>query len=282
MTGFGKDPTNPFYNNIIRQPDVQRQPAAAALRVQPGPAVPRPQQHPPDGIRGCRATTTRSTTGRRGDRRRRRLNFYAYFSAYGNGNYDPNDVNFAEADGRLSGPIGLKYTVEFPDFRQHRYASRSRSRPRPIPYTSTLTTPDHAGRSRTRSRRRSRSSPRGSTGSTASAASTSQSASIAATFPLPLDPNNTYAGIAARARDNDPTIRQRVRQPDQFQVRWLSRDQRPARHALMAGDAGDTPPPSDRASGSTVHRARKASGSRSDGIRQRRGRFRSRSDRGLS
>ena len=26
------------------------------------------------------------------------VNFYAYFSAYGSGNYDPNDVNFVETD----------------------------------------------------------------------------------------------------------------------------------------------------------------------------------------
>ena len=52
MTGFGKDPVNPVHEQpglrraIQRQlePDVQRQPAAAGIRVQCGPVVPRPQQ----------------------------------------------------------------------------------------------------------------------------------------------------------------------------------------------------------------------------------------------
>ena len=35
------------------------------------------------------------------------INFYAYFSAYGNGGYDPNDVNFTETDAYGNGPIGL-------------------------------------------------------------------------------------------------------------------------------------------------------------------------------
>jgi prepilin-type N-terminal cleavage/methylation domain-containing protein len=55
------------------------------------------------------------------------LNFYAYFSAYGNGLYDPNDVNFPfELDETASGPIGLDFA--------NGVVSGS-----PNPYTSTLT-----------------------------------------------------------------------------------------------------------------------------------------------
>ena len=41
--------------------------------------------------------------------------YYAYFSAYGNGSYDPNDVNFPnEADDQGTSPITLQFSVAFP------------------------------------------------------------------------------------------------------------------------------------------------------------------------
>ena len=109
MTGFGKDPVNPFTNSVDRQRPMysaNRQPPC--IRVQRRPALPRSQQpgeshwesergHRP-GIPGYYDTlgnsppTAASTT----------LNFYVYFSGYGNGVYDANDVNFlTEADGNL-------------------------------------------------------------------------------------------------------------------------------------------------------------------------------------
>ncbi len=43
------------------------------------------------------------------------INFYAYFSAYGNGNYDPNDVNFFEADAEPHGADRAAVLRELPD-----------------------------------------------------------------------------------------------------------------------------------------------------------------------
>jgi general secretion pathway protein G len=59
------------------------------------------------------------------------INFYAYFSAYGNGNYDANDVNFSfESDPSGNAPIALTF--------QH--GSATYLSPSPNPYTSTLST----------------------------------------------------------------------------------------------------------------------------------------------
>ena len=65
------------------------------------------------------------------------INFYAYFSSYGNGGYDPNDVNFNESDQFNNANIGLTYHVTFP-VPGATYANSSSS-PAPNPYTSALT-----------------------------------------------------------------------------------------------------------------------------------------------
>jgi prepilin-type N-terminal cleavage/methylation domain-containing protein len=58
------------------------------------------------------------------------LNFYAYFSAYGTGIYDPNDVNFpSEPDGNQVAPIALKF----------QYGTTSFSSASPNPYSTSLT-----------------------------------------------------------------------------------------------------------------------------------------------
>ena len=58
------------------------------------------------------------------------INFYAYFSAYGNGGYDPNDMNFPELDVNATGPrAGLPSRFRF------RGPTGSVS-PAPNPYTS--------------------------------------------------------------------------------------------------------------------------------------------------
>jgi len=157
MTGFSKDPTNPFYNNIIGSPmyTANRQPpyfefASSRLYVDPSnqtnsagtgplgytlnPGIPGyydtvgtgpPQVSSPIGPMPALSPPT---------------NFYAYFSANGSGNYDPNDVNFAEEDAlsNSSVPIGLNYTVGFSTFGSTTtpYVSES---PSPNPYTSTVT-----------------------------------------------------------------------------------------------------------------------------------------------
>ncbi len=161
MTGFGKDPTNPFTNSISNDPlnpgnpspaySGNRQPplfefAANRLVVDAanpyagipyagiqkyilpqipgyldslGNAPPQANSNPPPP----------SSTP---------INFYAYFSAYGNGGYDPNDVNFISEnyDPTSNTSPELGYNVNFP-VTGATYALS----PAPNPYTSTVTVP---------------------------------------------------------------------------------------------------------------------------------------------
>ena len=95
MTGFGKDPTNPFTNSITGNLgySANRQApffefVANRLVLDPADSSGIPGYLDSLGNAPPQATSNPlapSTTP---------INFYAYFSAYGNGGYDPNDVNF--------------------------------------------------------------------------------------------------------------------------------------------------------------------------------------------
>ena len=135
MSGFGKDPTNPFSNNI-----------ASDTRVTP--AAPNPMYNPnrqpplfefnggrlfldPNGLSGIPgyydSLGNDPPTGSSGTN----INFYAYFNAYGNGAYDANDVNFSfESDPGGNSPIVLAF--------QHGGATYLS--PSPNPYTTSLST----------------------------------------------------------------------------------------------------------------------------------------------
>ncbi len=138
MTGFGKDPTNPFSNNIANGPNYQNNPnpmysnnrqapffefAGSRLWLDP---------HGTSGMPGYLDSLGNATpTGNPGDP----INFYAYFSSYGNGGYDPNDVNFfTELDVNHSS-AKLIYHVAFPTGANGCYS------PAPNPYTSTTSAP---------------------------------------------------------------------------------------------------------------------------------------------
>jgi general secretion pathway protein G len=148
LTGFGKDPTNPFSNSIVGNamynPNRQ-QPFfdfnAGRLFLDPNGLSGIPGYYDslgtaPPPVAGGAPTA---------------LNYYAYFSAYGSGAYDPNDVNFwypapgsgqpatYEVDANLSGPIGLMYLVGFPTFGTT--VPFSAHSPSPNPYTTTTTAP---------------------------------------------------------------------------------------------------------------------------------------------
>jgi general secretion pathway protein G len=143
MSGFGKDPTNPFsnsltgssmysanrtaplfeFNNGRLNPDTSgRYANLSALNIQALSGIPGyldslgnppPDFGPSDPI-----------------------NFYAYFSAYGNNGYDPNDVSFASELDTNSQLTGLYYKVGFPVPNSLGCYSFA-----PNPYTSTLTIP---------------------------------------------------------------------------------------------------------------------------------------------
>ena len=133
MTGFGKDPTNPFTNSIVGNTgySANRQPPffefnASRLAVDlTNPTLP--------GIPGY-LDSLGNTLGNG------MTNFYAYFSAYGNGGYDPNDVNFSEYDNEIPPQlIGLTFHVAFPV--PGASFANSASSPAPNPYTTAVTAP---------------------------------------------------------------------------------------------------------------------------------------------
>jgi prepilin-type N-terminal cleavage/methylation domain-containing protein len=130
MTGFAKNPVNPFAN-----------PAAASSRQQPifefNPG--RLFADPTDVGSKTLGTVASLIPGYydslssvpppTGGTAPLTLNFYAYFSGYGTGIYDPNDVNFpSEQDDNGVAPIGLTFT----------YGTTSFASPSPNPYSSTL------------------------------------------------------------------------------------------------------------------------------------------------
>jgi prepilin-type N-terminal cleavage/methylation domain-containing protein len=131
MTGFGKDPVNPFSNSLPASPmySGNRQPPlfefdASRLALDPQGS---------SGIPGY-LDSLGNTTGPGSST----INFYAYFSSYGSGGYDPNDVNFpVEADSNGVRPLLLRFRVGFP------LAGAGPTvgciSPAPNPYTSSVT-----------------------------------------------------------------------------------------------------------------------------------------------
>lgn len=132
LTGFGKDPSNPFTNSVVGNSNYSgnRQPpmyefAASRLALDPNSTSGMPAYL--DAL-GNGSPTVGGTA-----------NFLVYFSAYGNGGYDPNDVNIPETDSNGAGPITLTFRVAFPVVNATN--NRLAISPSPNPYTSTLTVP---------------------------------------------------------------------------------------------------------------------------------------------
>jgi general secretion pathway protein G len=149
MTGFDKNPANPFTNSIVN--------------ATPYPlSMYGPNRNPPlFEFRGERLVDTNSNTlGSTGGgatglpyipRYFDSLNTskpYAYFSAYGNNAYDPNDVDYVEADptGTVT-TIARAFQVNFPvqsDAMNSAYTTAGIHicySPAPNPYTSSLAAP---------------------------------------------------------------------------------------------------------------------------------------------
>ena len=114
MSGFGKDPTNPFSNNIFSDPRAPFNGSANSmysgnrqaplfefannrlaldpngLSGIPGYVDSLGNPAPPQPLLVGAGQLTPQVPAQN--------NFYVYFSAYGNGGYDPNDANFVEYD----------------------------------------------------------------------------------------------------------------------------------------------------------------------------------------
>ncbi len=209
MTGFGQDPTNPFTNSINGSPMYNANRRTPLFSFNPGrlfldpsnlsngngtmsPGIPGYY----DSINNGPPTTI---TGQGP------VGFYAYFSAYGNGNYDPNDVNFLEVDNNLSGPIELLYTVHFPTVGGAAGSLYLATSPSPNPYTSTLTAGTTSG---TVSYQQPQTFQIVSSGSDGLYGVGGQylSSSQSAAVPMPVDTNHTKntsdGGIRSRENDN--------------------------------------------------------------------------------
>lgn len=121
MSGFGKNPANPFTNAT-----------AATTRNSPffefrGERL---QDDDGDGIPGYVDTLGTGPDAR----------YYAYFSSYGSNGYDPNDVNFGEQDngGTL---IGRAFRVNFGVPAPYNSTQNVVLSPAPNPYTSSNPVP---------------------------------------------------------------------------------------------------------------------------------------------
>ena len=138
LNGFDKNPVNPFTNNILGNAmySANRQPPL--FEFNPGRLFLDPNTQVSGVLPGVpayydslgNATPVAGTTPSQ-------LNFYAYFSSYGNGGYDPNDVNIPEADSLSNGPIGLSFSTLFPVLTTKAVTICDSYAPNP--YTSTLT-----------------------------------------------------------------------------------------------------------------------------------------------
>ena len=157
MTGFGKDPKNPFTNSITTSLDYSANRQAplftfvgSRLAVDPlNPYASNGTYTSPFGLilpnipgyvdsLGNASVSGQGVLNTGGGT----INYFAYFSAYGNGNYDPNDVNFVEVDDQLNGPIGMVFQVSFPiNAPAFTTVPNTASSLVPNPYTSSVTVP---------------------------------------------------------------------------------------------------------------------------------------------
>jgi len=143
VSGFSKDPTNPFTSLTSTYGTNRSAPmyefASSRLFADPNDTY-------ASGVPGYYDTLGSGPPAAGGSSG---LNFFAYFSAYGNGNYDPNDVNVPENDVNNNGPIGLSTQVNFPTSATSTTASGATiylsESAAPNPYTSTLTVATGSG-----------------------------------------------------------------------------------------------------------------------------------------
>ena len=131
MSGFGKNPVNPFMNLAAAS---SRQPPLfefnpGRLFLDPTDVGSTTLSTVASGIPGYYDSLSSTPPPSPGSTAST-LNFYAYFSGYGTGIYDPNDVNFpSEQDDNGVAPIGLNF----------QYGTTTFASASPNPYSTTLT-----------------------------------------------------------------------------------------------------------------------------------------------
>ncbi len=246
MMGFGKDPTNPFSNSVIGSSmyNANRQPPffefnAGRLFLDSSNSTTPVINGVSYGIPGYYDSVgngpprTGSQIGLLPALSSPTINFFAYFSAYGNGNYDPNDVNFYEADQNLSGPISLTYYVNFPTYPGTTVAAGNGTAypaisPAPNPYTSTLTAGTTSGTITYQKPQTFQIISPGIDGLYGVGGQYVSDVPVGHGRPLPFDSTHTTNS----RHDGREHPAARVRQPDQFQVG----------EAAITESAGSPPP----------------------------------------
>jgi prepilin-type N-terminal cleavage/methylation domain-containing protein len=137
MTGFGQDPTNPFTNSVNNGNNMyngNRQPPI--FEFNPGRLFLDPNNNTlssanqvlPAAIPGYYDSLGNNPPGQGTT-----LNFYAYFSAYRNGNYNPDDVNFFTEDDGANNASQNQLAPVWLNFQRTGFSAI------PNPYTSTQT-----------------------------------------------------------------------------------------------------------------------------------------------
>jgi prepilin-type N-terminal cleavage/methylation domain-containing protein len=203
LSGFDKNPLNPFTNILIstnRQPPLfEFNPGRLFLdpNTQTSATVP--------GIPGYYDSLNNAVPAPGGTT----LNFYAYFSAYGNSGYDPNDVNVSEMDANSNGPIGLSFQTSFGTFKALNFCSSFA----PNPYTSTLSVPLTVGAPVTFLNPQTfQIISSGIDGLYGVGGQFNSNTNTPSVVPLPFDATNTFAGSTmgkSLGADTDLTIRNR-------------------------------------------------------------------------
>ncbi len=211
LTGFGKDPTNPFTNMIVGNKMYNANRQEAFYQFNPGRlfldtiniqtnsgAIPIP------GIPAYYDSLNSGPPMGTGQ-----LNFYAYFNAYGNNNYDPNDVNFLhESDVMGNAPVELEFKLPFPTNHPSSasYGSGAISAS-PNPYTSSSTQPA-TGSVIYQNPQTFQIISAGLDGLYGVGGQYVSNSQAASGEPLPFDPNSTFYG-GSYGKESDGAIRQR-------------------------------------------------------------------------
>lgn len=142
VSGFGKNPMNPFSNHIRTDPRYNNGPNPMYSETRSTPfydfkanrLIADPNHR--NGFVGYYDTLGVASSVAAGTSP---LNFFAYFSSYGGSGYDPNDVNFVESDNNGVSPLTCAFNSDSPVYSASGSASRIAISPSPNPYTTSLT-----------------------------------------------------------------------------------------------------------------------------------------------
>jgi general secretion pathway protein G len=134
MTGFSRNPQNPFMNNIIGNSNYSNNRTPPLFEFKANRLYQLDQlSNGGAGTPGVIGYLDANATAQAASATNPPC--YAYFSAYSNGAYDPNDVNVAEMDSAGNGPVLLGFNVAFPVSG----GGTATQSPAPNPYTTSLT-----------------------------------------------------------------------------------------------------------------------------------------------